>query len=49
MTNKELWIQIRRLILSAVAILDKYYQVPSKMPALEIIIREGDDIATAVK
>lgn len=27
MTNKELWIAIRRLILSAVAILDRYYGV----------------------
>jgi hypothetical protein len=30
MTEKELWVSIRRLILSAVAILDRYYGVVAK-------------------
>lgn len=42
--ERDLWIQIRRLILSAVAILDRYYAVSTKVE-----IGENDSIATAIK
>jgi hypothetical protein len=34
MSPRELWVQLRRLVLSAVAILDRYYGVGKKMPGM---------------
>lgn len=42
MTNRELWIQIRRLILSLVALFDRYYGIAK---AEDVTINEHDNIA----
>ena len=44
MTDRELWIQIRRLILSAVAILDKHFCVGK---SAKIPIGDNDNIVTS--
>ena len=44
MTQRELWIQLRRLILCAVAILDKYYAVGKYV---KVVIAESDNIAAS--
>jgi len=44
MTERELWILIRRNILTIIAIIDKYYDV---CKGAEVKLSDGDSIATS--